>query len=81
MTRTPPSDASLEQALAYGIEANRTPTAAHPDCVCGKPTGVAFHTYTWRDCPMHGPKKTAPAAAATAAEATSIPSAEPEGTT
>ena len=31
----PPHDASLEQALALG--GTRKATAAHPDCICGKP--------------------------------------------
>ena len=39
MTRRPP-DASLKQALALG--GTRRATAAHPDCICGKPNPKAY---------------------------------------
>lgn len=50
---------------AQGI--GRTPTAAHPDCICGKPTGEVSTTWvtfagdpapirhTKDDCPQHRP--------------------------
>jgi hypothetical protein len=56
----------LDRAAA-GI--GRTPTAAHPDCICGKPTGEFSKYWAYedgspapiygqaRDCPQHRPEK------------------------